>query len=176
MPSFFSTVANHIKSFEKIVVALLLAAMIAFSMVQIVLRLFFHGGPLWIDPLLRHLVVWGGLLGALLAVAEKKHISLDLLGNASLPHSVKNIAYLLIQYLAMAVSTILTYASWIFIVSEYRFGGSALLSVPSWCWNSIFLIAFSGMTLRYLISALLATAGLFHLFPNNEEEGTNGKP
>jgi len=49
---------------EQVVLTILILGMIALSMAQIVLRNFFHTGLIWIEPLLRHLVLWIGFTGA----------------------------------------------------------------------------------------------------------------
>src|SRR6478752_4834082 len=46
---------------------------------QIVLRDLFHTGLSFADPLMRQLVLWTGMLGALAAVRDDKHIALDVL-------------------------------------------------------------------------------------------------
>ena len=57
----------------------LLISMILLSSGQIVLRNFFDIGIIWIDPLLRVLVLWTALVGATVASRENKHIRIDLL-------------------------------------------------------------------------------------------------
>jgi len=61
------------------VLALMLAALVVFGCAQIVLRNAFHSGLLWADPLMRHLVLWLGDLGACLESARMRHISVDAL-------------------------------------------------------------------------------------------------
>ena len=52
---------------EDAVLALLLGAMILLAPLQIALRLFFNEGLTWADPLIRVLVLWVGLFGAISA-------------------------------------------------------------------------------------------------------------
>ena len=56
---------------EEKMLCLLLAAMIVLACLQIFLRTAVSGGLLWIDPLLRYLVLWSGLLGAVAASGAK---------------------------------------------------------------------------------------------------------
>ena len=58
---------------------LLLSSMIVLAGTQIFLRNFFDSGFVWIDPLLRILVLWLGLIGATVAARHNKHIRIDLL-------------------------------------------------------------------------------------------------
>lgn len=62
---------------ESIFLALLLATMLVLSFLQIVLRNVASTGLIWIDPLLRHLVLWIGFAGAALATRLGRHISID---------------------------------------------------------------------------------------------------
>ena len=52
--------------------------MILLSSAQILLRNFFDSGIDWADPLLRLLVLWVGMQGAMLATHYDKHIRIDL--------------------------------------------------------------------------------------------------
>jgi TRAP-type C4-dicarboxylate transport system permease small subunit len=65
--------------FEDGLIAFLVLLLVVLAGAQIVLRNFFDSGLPWADPVLRALVLWTGLLGALAAVREDKHISLDVL-------------------------------------------------------------------------------------------------
>ena len=53
--------------------------MIVLAGTQILLRNLFDSGFVWIDPLLRVMVLWLGLLGATVATRQDKHIRIDLL-------------------------------------------------------------------------------------------------
>ena len=56
---------------------------------QIILRDFFDTGISWADPLMRELVLWTGMLGALAAVRDDKHIALDVLQRFLAPPAQK---------------------------------------------------------------------------------------
>ena len=64
---------------EDALLVLLLSAMIVLAATQIMLRNFFDSGFVWIDPLLRVLVLWLGLIGATVATRNNRHIRIDLL-------------------------------------------------------------------------------------------------
>ncbi len=59
--------------------ALLLGAMILLAPLQIALRGVLGTGTAWVDPLLRVLVLWLGLLGAVAASRESRQITIDVL-------------------------------------------------------------------------------------------------
>jgi TRAP-type C4-dicarboxylate transport system permease small subunit len=55
----------------------LVGLLVVFAGLQIVLRLFFESGIVWADALLRHLVLWTAMLGAMTAARENKHLAID---------------------------------------------------------------------------------------------------
>ena len=135
-----------IRNVEERFLSLLLVVLIGLSCLQIGLRVFFDSGLPWADPLLRHLVVWCGLMGAVRGVADHKHISVDVL-LAVLPH--KTFIRRLIYVVAATICCILSYASYLFIAEEISYATATLMGIPSWCWSLIFPLAFSAMALRY---------------------------
>lgn len=161
----FSGINNFIRQAEELILSLLLSAMIVLSCLQIILRQFFDSGLPWADPLLRYLVVWGGFLGAVLAVSMGKHISLDILSNF-LSTNIKRSANIVSHLFSAIVCGFLTYASWLFILSEIQFGSTPFLTIPSWCWNLIFPLAFAVMTLRYSFGTITA---FYHLLQSRPE-------
>ncbi|NOR24661.1 MAG: TRAP transporter small permease subunit [Desulforhopalus sp.] len=145
---------------ESVILSLLLAAMILLACLQIILRTFFASGLFWADPLLRYLVLWCGLLGAVSATGQGKHIALDITGNY-LPKKIDPWVTLITHLFCTLASAGLTWAGWRFLLSEIEFGGSGPLSLPLWFWNSIFPIAFGLITLKYLLLLLVQIKILF---------------
>ncbi len=148
-------VTLKILSFEKRLIdsllCLLLVAMIILACLQIGLRTFFSGGILWADPMLRYLVLWCGMLGAVVATREKKHIGIDVLGYL-VPVQIKVWIELVIDLFSSLVAAVLTWAAVIFVRNELLFGGPSLLNVPSWIWNLIFPVAFALITIHFLLA------------------------
>jgi TRAP-type C4-dicarboxylate transport system permease small subunit len=138
---------------EEAVLAALLTIIIVLACYQISLRWLTQGGLPWIDPLLRYLVLWGGLLGAALATARDNHISMDLVGYL-LGDKAKNWLGLLINIFSTVVAAFLVRATLLFIRSEYEYGGSGLLGLPTWVWNLIFPLAFTAICMHFLLNAL----------------------
>ena len=146
--------------------ALLLTTTISLACLQIALRIFFNSGLLWIDPLLRYLVLWVGLLGAVVATSRGKHICLDLVGKR-LSH-VRPYLEIMTDLFSLLASAGLGWAGWLFISGEMKFGTTMLLGVPSWGWNLIFPLAFGLMALLYLVILLKRISGL--LRPSSKSE------
>lgn len=138
---------------EEFFLAGLLLIIILLSCYQICLRWAVQGGLSWIDPLLRYLVLWGGLLGAALATARDNHISMDVVGYL-LNERARQWLALLIQLFCVVIASLLVRATILFLQSEYEFGGNALFGLPSWTWNLIFPIAFILICLHFIINAI----------------------
>lgn len=135
---------------EEVLLCLLLAAMITVACLQILLRTFFSSGLMWADPLLRYLVLWCGLLGAVLATSKGKHISLDLINNKLSP-TIRSWVSVTTYLFCIIVSLGLTWAGWIFLQNEIEFSSPGPLSLPNWLWNTIFPVAFGLITIKYTI-------------------------
>ena len=145
---------------ERAILCLLLASMILLACLQIILRTFFASGLIWADPLLRYLVLWCGLLGAVSATSQGKHIALDITGN-HLPKSIEPWITFITHLFCILASGGLTWAGWRFLRGEIEFGGAGLLSLPLWFWNSIFPIAFGLITLKYILLLVMQLKSLF---------------
>lgn len=129
-------------SVEEKLLCLMLAAMIVLACLQIFLRTFYSSGLLWIDPLLRYLVLWSGLLGAVTATSQGKHIALDIFGSR-IPPALDPWISLVTQLFSSLAAAGLAWAGWVFLSGEIEAGGEGPLALPLWAWNSIFPLAFS---------------------------------
>lgn len=135
---------------EEQLLCLILAAMIVLACLQIFLRYVYSGGLLWIDPLLRYLVLWCGLIGALSATSQGKHIALDLTAGR-LPPAVEPWLMLLVHLFSLLATAGLAWAGWLFLQEEIAAGGSGPLALPLWFWNGIFPLVFGLMAMKYLL-------------------------
>lgn len=139
---------------------LLLTSMIGLACLQIALRTFFSGGFLWSEPLLRYLVIWSGMLGAVTATRERKHIAIDVITYLA-PEKIKKWIYLIINLFSCVVAGALTLASVIFVRNEALSNSNELLNIPIWAWNLIFPIAFGMITFHFLLALIIDISPLF---------------
>ncbi len=158
--SFSERAKKRLYQSEDLLLCLLLTLMLLIACTQIFYRSVLSGGLLWADPLLRYLVLWCGLLGALKATGQGKHIALDF-SNYFIPRSVQPWLNLVTTLFCTLVTAALSLASWFFLQSEMEYGGTGLFSLPAWVWNLIFPITFGLMTVRY---GLFFTLELFDKF------------
>jgi C4-dicarboxylate transporter DctQ subunit len=139
---------------EIAVVALMLVALVFLGCAQIFLRNAFHSGWLWADPLMRHIVLWLGALGAALASARMRHISVDALSRL-LPASALPLRRLIVYGVTAAVAYALTVATVRLVVDERGFGEVAFLGVRTWVLQLILPAAFAIITYRTLLAIFL---------------------
>ncbi|MCG2725519.1 MAG: TRAP transporter small permease subunit [Elusimicrobia bacterium] len=102
---------------EKFLIIALVFFMVTLSFLQVVLRLFFHWGIVWLDPVLRHMVLWSGFLGAILASRYSKHFALDIAFKIN-SDKLRKLSMLVANVFTMAVSMFLFYAAYKFIKDE----------------------------------------------------------
>ena len=148
---------------EELFISFLLLAMIFLSSLQIFMRTLFDSGLIWADPLLRYLVLWVGLLGAVLATRYGKHITIDIFSHL-LPARGVCWLNLLLNLFASVVCGFLTWAAFLFIKNEIAFGGGReLVGIPVWGWNLIFPFAFALMAVRFLVKVYESGVTLLQL-------------
>ena len=125
---------------------------------QIILRDLFHTGLSFADPLMRQLVLWTGMLGALAAVRDDKHIALDVLQRFLNPAAQKAARVLTLGF-AAAVCTALAYHCYAMVQVDFEGGTpSPLAGLPAWCAELILPAGFGLMALRFLLRAFAPPA------------------
>jgi TRAP-type C4-dicarboxylate transport system permease small subunit len=133
---------------EDSLLILLLGSMIILGSGQIVLRNFFDFGFIWIDPLLRLLVLWTGLIGATVASRDNRHIRIDLLSRY-LPKAAHLIIQFAVGLFSVFICAVIAWhgASWVLL--DYQDNLLGFENLPAWILESIIPIAFGLIALRY---------------------------
>jgi len=129
----------------------LLALMVTLAGAQILFRNLLDISILGVDQLLRLLVLWIALLGAVAASREGKHIRVDVLSRW-LPGRVRAGAQALTDVFTISVCVALAWQAVRFMRAET--GSMAFGTLPSWVAQLILPTAFALIALRY--SLLLA--------------------
>ena len=141
---------NIIHRLEDGLLAGLLLTMLLLASSQIFLRNLLDVGLVWADPLLRIMLLWLGLLGALAASRDNKHISIDVLTRL-LPERLQLYSHLFTSLFTASVSGLIAYHSGRFVLSEFEEHTMAVAGVPAWCFEIIIPLAFALIALRYLL-------------------------
>ncbi len=148
---------------EKALVVAFIALMVAFSFLQVLLRLVFHSGIVWLDPALRHMVLWTGLTGAVLASRYARHFALDALVKF-LPQRLHRPLNIFTGVFTIIVAGALFNAAWKFIRDEFASG-----SVAFYIGNVGIKGGWSGMILP-AVFLLIAFHTLVNIFRPEEKQ------
>lgn len=138
---------------DAILVGLLLV-MISMAVTQIFLRNLFETGIVWSDILVRTLVLWVGLAGAMVASRHGNHINIDIL-DRYLPEYAKSFVNLVVDLFTAVICTITAYYSLLFVQMEFVDGGRAFAQVPTWLCEAIIPFAFVVIALRYFLLSFM---------------------
>ncbi|MEM9742034.1 MAG: TRAP transporter small permease [Pseudomonadota bacterium] len=135
---------------ENALLTLLLAALIGFAAYQVLARNLGSGGLLWGDALVRVLVFWITLVGAMVAARRDDHIRIDAL-TRFLPDSLRRWAARFAAAFTAGVCGLLTYYSFVFVRYEYEDGVLAFAEVPAWVCEAVLPLGAGVLTLRYAL-------------------------
>jgi TRAP-type C4-dicarboxylate transport system permease small subunit len=158
--TFITAAGRFGKAAESTLLVLILGGMIALAFAQIVLRNFFDIGLQWSDELLRMLVLWVALAGAVAASRSDKHINIAVL-DRFLPLSFKRWVSLLIHVFTAVICATVAWFCLQFVLTSREYEDLILGNVPAWWLQSALPIGFGLITWRYLLFLLADIKALF---------------
>jgi TRAP-type C4-dicarboxylate transport system permease small subunit len=163
-PVFPLNIQAFLQKIEDGILVGLLLLMIFIAVLQIFLRNLFDSGILWGDPLVRILVLWIGLIGAMVASRDNHHISIDVISRY-LPDKIKKLSNLIISIFTSLVCAVMAYYSLIFVIMEKNDGILAFATIPAWVCESIIPVSFVIISFRYLLLSFTRLTKLFKHIP-----------
>ncbi len=146
------------KAFEDAVLVLILGSMVLLAATQILLRNFFDIGFMWSDELLRLLVLWLAVAGAVAASRKNRHISIAVL-DRFVPLSLQRLSKIILDLFTASVCGLVSWHSAAFVRTSHEYGDTLLGNVPAWIPQIILPLGFGLITWRYLIFALRGISG-----------------
>jgi len=138
---------------EDALLLVILISMIFLAGTQIFLRNFLDTSLFWGDEMLRLMVLWLTIAGALAASRMDKHISIAVL-DRFLPGGAQLIAKVIIDLFTASICALFAWHSARFVMSSYEYGDLLMRSVPAWMLQIILPIGFALMAYRHLILAV----------------------
>ncbi|HHJ35887.1 MAG TPA: TRAP transporter small permease [Gammaproteobacteria bacterium] len=160
---------KSINFLEDSLLVVILSSMILLAIYQIISRNLFSEGIVWIDPLLRTLVLWVGLSGAVVATRTDKHIKIDVflkyLPDKLLPY-IRRGVYLFTILICLLISWHATR----FVISEYEYGTVAFSGIPAWLTAIIIPVSFCLIAARYGLLLFVSQARLTMLDVDEQVE------
>ncbi len=130
-----------------------LGIMIVMSFGQVVLRNFFDASIEWGDIFLRHLVLWVGYFGAVIATGERRHLKIEFLTKV-VPPKVRKIFFILTNLFAAIICYLLMQASITFVQLEMESESTLILDLPSWYFIIVIPIGYAIISFRFAIHSL----------------------
>ncbi|HTX17626.1 MAG TPA: TRAP transporter small permease [Bacteroidota bacterium] len=140
-------------------IVLLLSVMILMAFGQVVLRNFFHTSIEWGDVFLRHLVLWIGFLGAIIATGEGRHLKIEFI-NKLTTERYRKVIYILTNLFAAVVCYFLMIAAVSFVKSEADAGDILILNLPTTYFVVIIPIGYAVVAFRFVVRSLTWIAEL----------------
>ncbi len=135
------------------ILVVLLSVMILVAAAQILLRNFFDVGLSWGDQTLRILVLWVGLMGAVAASRENKHINIDVLLQF-LSTRGRSLSQVAVGLFTAFVCGVVAFYAGRFVYLDYEAGAKVFGSLPAWIVEIILPAGFALITIRYMIFTL----------------------
>jgi TRAP-type C4-dicarboxylate transport system permease small subunit len=144
------TLSRYLRFVESGLLVGMLAAMIFLAAYQVIARNFFDSGIVWGDSLVRVLVLWITLLGAMVASRNDTHIRMDLVSQfIDAPRRI------LMRRFGSAFTCVICAAfawySFEFVRSEFEYEEVAFGQVPAWLCEAIMPVGAGVMCLRYFL-------------------------
>lgn len=150
-------ISKYISYAEKAILIFILSLMVLLSFLQVILRNVFSTGILWLDPLLRHFVLWIAFLGASLATQNEKHIKIDILSRL-LSQKNQHLSRFTTATFSTIVVVLLFIASIKFLSDEISAQTTvftiANIQIKSFHMQLIIPIGFGLMFFRFMINAI----------------------
>ncbi len=142
-----------LRRIEDGLLALILAAMIALAAYQVIARNLFDTGLMWGDALVRVLVIWVAMIGAMVASRNDDHIRIDVLARFVPPRWQRPMKRFANAFTG-AVMGVFAWHSYRFVRFEYEDGTIAFASVPAWACEAVLPVGAAVIGLRYLLHTL----------------------
>lgn len=139
-------------------ILLLLSLMVLLAGAQILLRNVWESGIAWGDPMLRVLVLWIGMFGAMLASRSNQHISIDILSHYLSPEW-KRYSSVLTNLFSTLVCTLLSWHSGRFVIYEWQDGAELYSGVPVWLAEAILPLGFAVIAVRFALLSVQSLQG-----------------
>ena len=152
--SYFKQVQAFLYRVENGILVVLLLSMLAMAVLQILTRNLFGTGIVWGDILVRILVLWVSLAGAMVASRRGNHINIDILSRY-LPERAGSIVKSAVEFFTAAVCSVSAFYTLRFVKIEFEEGGMAFAQMPIWVCEAIIPIAFIVIAFRYFILSII---------------------
>lgn len=134
----------------------LLGIMIVMAFGQVILRNFFESSIEWGDIFLRHMVLWVGYFGAVIATGEGRHLRIEFVTKL-VPERPRKVFFIISSLFAAIICYFLMQASISFVELEIESESTLILDLPSWYFVAIIPAGYAMVAFRFAVRALNGT-------------------
>jgi TRAP-type C4-dicarboxylate transport system permease small subunit len=134
-------------------VVAVLGLMIVMAFGQVVLR-FFHSNIEWGDIFLRHMVLWVGFFGAIIATGERRHLKIEFISKL-VPKKFHKLFLILTNLFAAFVCCFLMQAAISFVRSEIETASVLILNLPTWYFIIVIPVGYAVIAFRFLVHSII---------------------
>ena len=153
---------------ENVLLVGLLGGMMLLAVGQIIAREVFSTGLFWSGDVIRIMVLWLAMVGAVAACRENRHIRIDALSHL-LSDKMIGVTRLVVDLFAAAICATVAFYSWHYIQIE-RIDEEVLLTVlPAWLVHLVVPVGFGLLSYRFLIGVARQALDFFKAEPANSE-------
>jgi TRAP-type C4-dicarboxylate transport system permease small subunit len=145
---------------ENILLVTLLGGMMLLSVGQIIAREIFETGLFWSGEMIRIMVLWLGMIGAVAACRDNRHIRIDAISHLLSDRAV-GATRILVDAFAAAVCAVLAWHAWRYLQFEIELEETLLNDIPAWTVHAVVPAAFALLSYRFLIGVAEQGVKLF---------------
>jgi len=128
---------------------------------QIVLREVFDTGIIWADELVRLIVLWLAMMGAIAACRDDRHIRIDAITHL-FPDRVIDVIRVVVDLFAAAVCAVIAWHAYRYLQLEIEFEDTVLVDTPAWLMHVILPVSFAVLSYRFAISSVKKVSGFLY--------------
>ena len=150
-----AAIDDYLKKAELGMIVLFLSVMVVLAFLQVVLRNVFSAGIVWADIVLRHLVLWLGFLGGVLATSNHRHLNIDAFAHF-MSERVRASVGVVTNLFGAGICVLLAQASIRFVQGEMEAHSFVLEQIPSWYVQIIIPLGFSVHVIHFLIRSAVS--------------------
>lgn len=108
---------GYMEKFLHIILALLMMGMTCFIAANVTARYVFNAPITWAEELVRYMFIWSVMTGAVAAMAENKHLNVDILYDR-LPFKAKIVQDIIIRLIVCAYLVCLSIGGWLLMIQD----------------------------------------------------------
>lgn len=162
LPAPLARMAQGLGRIEDMLLVVLLCALVVMAGLQIILRNAFGSGFTDMDGITRLMVLWLGLLGAVVAARRDKQISIDVL-STYLGSRTRHVLKLVVDLFSLAITAIVTAYAVDYIAIEYESGSAIVAGIKTWVAALIIPLSFGLISFHCLLFVIADVMGLVRI-------------